>query len=201
MTDRFNTIAGWVLFAGIIALGSSIVAGEVFNSHRPETMGYPIPGVEAEGEGGAEAEQPIAVYLAAADVAKGEAVFKKCAACHTINAGGANGLGPNLHGVMGRAIAGTPGFAFSDALKGKGGNWDFASMDAWLASPKKFASGTKMSFAGLGSAAPGRFEPCIAGPRIGETGGDAARRGRTGARGSRTRGECAGRSVESAGGR
>ena len=67
MDDRFNTIAGWVLFAGIVALGSSIVAGEFFHSERPEKMGYPIAGVEQEGEGGAAAEQPIEVYLAKAE--------------------------------------------------------------------------------------------------------------------------------------
>ena len=71
MNDRFNTIAGWALFAGIIALGTSIVSGEIFHAERPEKMGYPIEGVELEGEGGAAAEQPIAVYLAKADPAAG----------------------------------------------------------------------------------------------------------------------------------
>jgi cytochrome c len=62
MDDRFNTIAGWVLGAGIVALGATIVTGEIFKPERPEKMGYPIEGVEAEGDaGGAEAEQPIAV--------------------------------------------------------------------------------------------------------------------------------------------
>ncbi len=148
MQDRFNTIAGWVLFAGIIALGSSIVAGEVFHSPRPEKMGYPIEGVEVEGEGG-EAEQPIEFFLASADPAKGEQVFKKCAACHNAEPGGANALGPALYGVMGNPVAGHPGFAFSGALKEKGGQWDWAQMSAWLANPKKYAPGTKMTFAGL----------------------------------------------------
>ena len=151
MTDRFNTIAGWVLFAGIVALAGSIVSGEVFSSHRPEKMGYPIAGVELEGEGGAEAEQPIAVYLAAADAAKGEQVFKKCAACHNADPGGAHALGPNLAGVLGAPVAGKPGYAYSDALKSKGGTWDWETMSAWLANPKKFAPGTKMTFAGLGT--------------------------------------------------
>ena len=71
MKDRQNTIAGWVLFAGIVALGASIVSGEVFNAERPEKMGYPIEGVVVEG-GGAEAEKPIEFYLATADAAKGE---------------------------------------------------------------------------------------------------------------------------------
>ena len=149
MNDRNNTIAGWVLFAGIIALGASIVTGELFHAERPETMGYPIEGVEAEGEGGAEAEKPIAFYLQTADVAKGEAVFKKCAACHNADAGGANALGPALFGTMGKPLAHHPAFAYSDALKGVGGTWDWDKMSHWLANPKKFAPGTKMTFAGL----------------------------------------------------
>ena len=148
MTDRFNTISGWVLFAGIVALGASIVTGEVFSDHRPHEMGYPIPGVKAEGEG-AEAEQPIAVFLASADVAKGEQSFKKCAACHNVDPGGANALGPALYGVMGNPVAAHPGFAFSPALKEKGGTWDWETMSAWLANPRSFAPGTKMTFAGL----------------------------------------------------
>jgi cytochrome c len=147
MQDNKNTIAGWVLFAGIIVLGSSIVAGEVFHAERPEKMGYPIEGVVLGGEEGAAAEKPI--DFSVADAAKGEQVFKKCAACHNADKGGANALGPNLWGVLGEPIGKGHGFAFSDALSGKGGNWDFANMSDWLANPKKFAPGTKMTFAGL----------------------------------------------------
>lgn len=155
MNDRNNTIAGWVLAAGIAALGSSVLWGTVFHAETPEIgkQGYAIEGVEAGGEGGAAAGPPIETLLATADAAKGEAVFKKCTACHTINAGGANGIGPNLHGIMGEGVGtGHPGFAFSDALKSKGGKWDWATMSEWLANPKKFAPGTKMTFAGLGKA-------------------------------------------------
>ena len=149
MDDRFNTIAGWVLGAGIVALGASIVTAEIFHAERPEKMGYPIEGVEEEGEAGAEAEQPIAFYMAAADPRLGEQVFKKCSACHNATPGGANALGPNLHGIMGAPLAAKPGFAYSDALKSKGGNWDWESMSQWLKSPKSFVDGTKMTFAGL----------------------------------------------------
>ena len=150
MDDRFNTIAGWSLFAGIIALGGAIVSGKLFHDERPEKMGYVIEGVEAEA-GAGEAGPSLNTLLASADVAAGEKVFAKCAACHTINAGGANGIGPNLHGVVGKPHAVHAGFAFSDALKGKPGNWDFASLDAWLKSPRDYAPGTKMTFAGLGN--------------------------------------------------
>ena len=152
MDDRFNTIAGWVLFAGIVGLGSSIVAGEMFHSERPEKMGYPIEGVAQEGaEGGAAAEQPIEFYLASADPVKGAETFKKCAACHNADKGGANQLGPNLWGVLGEGVGVGHGFAFSDALAKKGGTWNFDNLAQWLTSPKAFAPGTKMTFAGLGN--------------------------------------------------
>jgi len=151
MDDRFNTIAGWVLFAGIVALGSSIVAGEYFHSERPEKMGYPIEGVVEEGEGGAAAEEPIAVYLAKADAAKGQQVFNKCTACHTVDQGAPNQLGPNLWGVLGEPIGKGHGFAFSPALAEKGGTWTWDTLSEWLKSPKAFAPGTKMTFAGLGN--------------------------------------------------
>jgi cytochrome c len=154
MDNRSNTIAGWVLGAGIVALGASIVSGEMFHQERPEKMGYPIEGVVLKGEGGgAEAEVPIANLLAAADAAKGEGQFKKCTACHTINQGGANGTGPNLWGVMGQPIGKhAAGFPYSPALAGKGGNWDWESMSQWIKSPRDFAPGTKMTFAGISKA-------------------------------------------------
>jgi cytochrome c len=152
MTDRFNTIAGWTLFAGIIALGAGIVSMKMFETERPEPMGYAIAGVEAEGGEGAAAGPSLNTLLAKADVAKGEKVFAKCMACHTINQGGANGIGPNLYATVGEAIAtGKAGFAFSDALKKVGGNWTFEQLNKWLTSPRDFANGTKMSFAGLGN--------------------------------------------------
>lgn len=154
MGDRFNTVAGWALFAGIIALGGGIVSSKYFHDERPEKMGYAIEGVEAEGEGGGDTGPGLNTLLASADVAAGEKVFAKCAACHTVNQGGANGIGPNLYATVGEGIGqGKGGFAFSDALKSKGGNWSFENLDAWLKSPREFAPGTKMTFAGLGNPA------------------------------------------------
>jgi cytochrome c len=152
MDNRTNTIAGWLLGAGIVALGATILTGEMFRAERPEKMGYPIAGVTGVGgEKGGEAEVPIANLLANADAAKGEQVFKKCTACHNADKGGANGTGPNLWGVLGAPIGKhAAGFAYSPALSGKGGNWDFDSMNIWVKSPRDFAPGTKMTFAGLG---------------------------------------------------
>ena len=151
MDGRFNTIAGWVLGAGIVLLGGTLVAGELFKSERPETMGYPIPGVQEEsGEGGAAAEQPIAHYLQTADAARGEAIFHRCQSCHNADNGGANGMGPNLWSTVGNTIAHRADFSYSDALKNHGGRWDWDTLSTWLHAPGRFAPGTKMTFAGLG---------------------------------------------------
>ncbi len=153
MEDRFNTTAGWVLFAGIIGLGLSAVSSRIYHADKaeaPEEGGFAIEGAaEAGGESG---EMGIAEAMASADVSKGEKLFAKCTACHTIAQGGANGIGPNLWAVVGEGIAqGRGGYAFSSVLAGHGGKWDFENLDAWLKSPRAFANGTKMSFAGLSS--------------------------------------------------
>lgn len=155
MDDRFNTAAGWILFSGIVALGLSSVSARYFGAnspHRPDEMGYPIEGVVEEGEG--DSGPSLAMLLASGDAAAGEkAATGRCGTCHTFDQGGGVKTGPNLFGVMGKPIGKhAAGFAYSAALSGHGGEWTYENMDAWLASPKAFAAGTKMSFAGLSNA-------------------------------------------------
>jgi cytochrome c len=150
--DLFNTAAGWVLFAAGLGLGLSILSGKYFHGNdpqRPEQLGYVIEGVVEESGAAAELTMAEALNLEGVDAAAGEKVFAKCSACHSIEAGGANGVGPNLHAIMGANIAAKPGFAYSDALASKGGQWTWDEMNAWLKNPKGYATGTKMSFAGL----------------------------------------------------
>ncbi|WP_284126561.1 c-type cytochrome [Parerythrobacter aestuarii] len=156
MTDNRNTIFGWILFSGIVALGVSILAGKYFHADSPEHLeegesGFYIASADGA-EGGAAAEMTMAAALNMESVtaSAGEQIFAKCVACHTIEQGGANGIGPNLWGIMGQPIGKhAAGFAYSSALSGKGGNWDWDTMNEWLKSPRAFANGTKMSFAGL----------------------------------------------------
>ena len=100
----------------------------------------------------AEKQTLLASYPApynTADLANGKAKFALCQSCHTINPGGANMTGPNLHGVFGKKAAANADFKYSDALKNAGFVWDGAHLDEWLEKPQTYLPGTKMSFAGL----------------------------------------------------
>jgi len=91
----------------------------------------------------------IGALLAAADIGAGEKAFKKCASCHSTDKGGKNKIGPNLWDIVGNAKAGKEDYKYSAALKGLGGEWTYGDLDGFLASPKGFAKGTKMSFSGV----------------------------------------------------
>jgi cytochrome c len=150
MDNRQNIMAMMGLGAAIVALGATLVSSEFFTNERPEKMGYVVEGVEAGAESGpAAAPVAIATLLPTADAAKGAEVFKKCASCHMVTQGGAAGVGPNLYGIVGKKHGYQAGFAYSDALLGKAGPWTFEALNEWLTSPKAYAPGTKMSFAGL----------------------------------------------------
>ncbi len=82
----------------------------------------------------------------------GESLYNRCKACHSIGKDGDNGIGPNLWGIVGANIGSKQGFTYSPALKNKGGVWDKASLNAFIESPQAFASGTRMSFAGIKNA-------------------------------------------------
>ncbi len=149
---EWNKIAGWVLTAAIAVLGLIIVTGKTFEREAPEKPGFNVVAVEEATAAGpaAEAEKPIAFYLASADPAKGEATFKKCGACHNNAKGGAAGIGPNLYGIVGNVHAHMPGFAYSDAMLAKKGQpWSWDELNEWIKSPKTYMPGNKMSFAGI----------------------------------------------------
>lgn len=149
--DLFNTAAGWVLFAMGLGLGLSILSGKYFHGNdpeRPEQLGYVIEGVEEEG-GAKPAEMSMAEALTLVSAEQGAKVFAKCSACHSIDAGGANGVGPNLHAIMGANVGAKPGYSYSGAMAGFGGEWGWDEMNQWLKRPAAYVEGTKMSFAGL----------------------------------------------------
>jgi cytochrome c len=149
---ELNKILGAVLGTCLFLLALNIGAGAVFAPHKPTKAGYEVAVQDRKpGEPAAAAapDEPIGKLLASASVEKGEASAKKCAACHTFGKGEPNRVGPNLYGVVGRPKGTEGGFDYSPALKAKGGNWTVDDLNAFLANPKGFIPGTKMTFAGV----------------------------------------------------
>lgn len=151
-----NKIAGAVLGTLLFAMGLNIFSGVIYTPHKPAVPGYDLPAPEAEAEAGGGGDQqaqaePLPVLLASADPAKGQSAAKKCAACHNFDKGGPNKVGPNLYGVVGRPKGSHEGFAYSTAMKGKGGEWTYEDLNHFLANPKGYVPGTIMAFAGISS--------------------------------------------------
>jgi cytochrome c len=94
----------------------------------------------------------LATSAQAGDAVNGKTVFARCAICHTVQKGGANGLGPNLFGVVGRKAASLSTFMYSGALKNSGITWTPDKIKMWVTSPARMVPGTKMAFAGLSNA-------------------------------------------------
>lgn len=152
---EMNKLIGAFL-ATIFVMFSVILASDaLFATHAPETPGFAIEVAEAPAGGGAAAEdKPSALsLLASADPAAGEAVFRKCAACHTADKGGANKIGPNLWDVVNRPIASHEGFSYSSAMRefSEGGSqhWDYEHLSHFLVAPRSLVNGTAMAFAGI----------------------------------------------------
>lgn len=148
-----NKMVAAVLTAGIIGVASSVFAGILYHPHHLEEPVFLVEAAAPAGGGeaapAAEA-QPIGVLLASANAENGEKTAKKCAACHDFTKGGPNKVGPNLWGVVNRPIAEHEGFSYSAALSEKKGQpWDYDHLNHFLTSPKAYAAGTKMSFAGI----------------------------------------------------
>ena len=153
---EFNKIAGALLFSVLVVLGLRSLGDTVFHVAAPEKPGYVVEVSESAAGSGASAEAaaetPLPQLLASADAAKGLKAFKKCAACHKVDAGASGGVGPNLYGIVGKAMGAQDGFAYAKGLveaAASKGPWTYENLNAFLAKPKAFIPGTKMSFAGV----------------------------------------------------
>jgi cytochrome c len=153
-TFELNKFAGAVLAGALTVVAINEIANFAISPTIPEKAAYAIDtGADEAGSSdtaSAAVEGPsLGALLAAADPAKGKKVFKKCGSCHTVDQGGANKIGPNLHAILNRAKGSTAGFSYSAALLETGGDWGYEDLDAFLRKPKDFIKGTKMSFAGV----------------------------------------------------
>jgi cytochrome c len=154
---EFNKIAGAVLGTALVVFGLNELSGILYHSEAPEKPGFAVEVAEAgaaEGEA-AGGEQPataasLGTLLASADAAKGQTVFKACAACHDASKGGPNKVGPNLWGIVGRNHGIHEGFAYSEAMaKLSDKPWTYEALNEFIHAPKQAVPGTKMAYGGL----------------------------------------------------
>ncbi len=150
---EINKILGALLGTCLVLVAMHIASGAIFTPPQPAKPGYMIEVKTEEPQGGAApaapAEVPIENLLASASVDKGAQTAKQCGICHNFQEGQGAKVGPDLYGVVGRAVASVPGFNYSAALKAKGGTWTFDEMNKWLLKPSADVPGTAMTFAGL----------------------------------------------------
>lgn len=155
---EFNKIAAAVLSALLVIFGGTTILDLSHAGHgdKHDKPGYALP-VAADAGGAAPGAPAAAAFdaaavvaqLAKADAKAGESVFRQCKSCHTINDGGKDSIGPNLHNIVGRKIGGHGNFKYSKVLAEKGGNWDYTKLVEFLHKPKSWAPGTKMAFNGI----------------------------------------------------
>lgn len=148
LTKIVGAVCGAFLFLLLGKWAAEIVYHVGGGGHGGSAQAYVIEVEESGGDEIADAGPSIEELLASADISKGEKAFGKCKACHKLE-DGANGTGPHLFSVVGRAIGGIGGYDYSSALADLGGDWTVEALDGFIANPKKYAPGTKMGFAGL----------------------------------------------------
>jgi len=152
---EFNKIAGAVLTALLVIFGSRTVLDIVYKEHPPEKPGWALPITEEASA--ATSAAPAAQFdpkevislVSKANADAGQDIFKRCMQCHTPQKGGPNLVGPNLWGVVGRAVAKHAGFPYSEAMKTHGGEWTWEHLASYIHDPKGYVPGNKMAFPGI----------------------------------------------------
>ena len=149
-----NKIIAAVLLIALIVIGIGKISDMAFHVEKPEKSAYKVEIQETVSTTNSNKEKviekvDISALLAKGDVKHGEKVFKKCAACHLVNKGGANKIGPALYGIIGRKVASKDDYKYSKAMAAYDKNWSFEEMNGYLKKPQSYIKGTKMAFAGL----------------------------------------------------
>ena len=151
---EINKIVAAVLMVALLVIGIGKLSNVIFHVEKPKTPGYAVEveqttTVSSSTEKAVEEKVDIASLMAMGDIALGEKVFKKCAACHSIVKGGKNNIGPALYNVVGRKTGAVTDYKYSKALASFEKEWTFEELNGYLIKPSKWIKGTKMAFAGL----------------------------------------------------
>ena len=151
---ELNKIIAAILMVALLVIGLGKIADGIFSVKKPKNPGYQVK-VESQLVSSTSEkaeivkEIDIAAIMMLGDVASGEKIFKKCAACHSINKGGKNKIGPALYNVVGRLVGGVEDYKYSKALASYSKEWTFEELNGFLQKPASYIKGTKMSYAGL----------------------------------------------------
>ena len=151
---ELNKIIAAVLMVALLVIGLGKVADSIFHVKKPKSPAYQVDVESQLTSGTTEITKivekiDIAAIMALGDTVSGEKIFKKCAACHSINRGGKNKIGPALYNVVGRTVGGVDDYKYSKALASYGKKWTFEELNGFLTKPSSYLKGTKMSYAGL----------------------------------------------------
>jgi len=151
---ELNKIIAAVLMVALLVIGLGKIADVAFHVKKPKNPGYQVE-VESQlilsESQASEVEEKIDIMaiMAEGDAETGEIIFKKCAACHSINKGGSNKIGPALYGVVGRKVGAVVDYKYSKTLASYDKEWTFEELNGFLTKPAAYLKGTKMSYAGL----------------------------------------------------
>ena len=154
---EINKIIAAILLTALIVIGIGKIVDVLFYVEKPKLSAYKVEGIDNVGSAQEVSAKTakvveavdIKALLAMGDVAHGEKVFKKCSACHLVNKGGENKIGPALYGVIGRKVASKQDYKYSKAMAAYDKDWTFEEMNGYLKKPQSYIKGTKMAFAGL----------------------------------------------------
>ena len=151
---ELNKIIAAILMVALLIIGLGKISNVIFHVDKPKTPGYKVEveQIASSSEMSTENQETvvdIASLMALGNLATGEKVFKKCAACHSIIKGGKNKIGPALYNVVGRQVGGVSEYKYSKALSVYGKEWTFEELNGFLIKPAKYIKGTKMAYAGL----------------------------------------------------
>ena len=151
---EINKIVAAILMVALLIIGIGKISGIIFHVEKPKLPGYAVEVNQVASSSNAKTETvdekvDISALMAMGDAVSGEKIFKKCAACHSINKGGKNKIGPALYNVVGRKVGDISDYKYSKALAAYGKEWTFEELNGFLIKPTKWVKGTKMAYAGL----------------------------------------------------
>lgn len=150
MGFEINKLVAAILVTVLIVFGIGKISDIIFKVNETGIVAYKVEEpARSSSEAKAESSVEISSLLSLGDVTHGEKVFKKCAACHSINKDGKNKIGPKLYNVVGRATGATSDYKYSKALISYNKTWTFEELNSFLIKPAKWIKGNKMGFPGL----------------------------------------------------